>query len=31
MDREEVLVILAALFGALAGAVIAVAIIIFAA
>ena len=28
MDREEVLVILAALFGALAGAVIAVAIII---
>jgi hypothetical protein len=29
MDREEVLVILAALLGALAGAVIAVAIIIF--
>ncbi len=31
MDREEVLVILAALLGALAGAVIAVAIIILAA
>lgn len=31
MDREEVLVIIAALFGALIGATIAVAVIIFAA